>query len=111
MYTPSEKTQIILHDFSPVYMLLKHQKHCYIIRTLRVIQQETGYIWLISVWKLVYIYSEGNCLHERCCSLNWLTHNSFTLYMPCHAVSDQAIHFLFALTFTQSTQKERQKNE
>ena len=53
MYTPSEKTQIILHDFSPVYMLLKHQKHCYIIRTLRVIQQETGYIWLISVWKLV----------------------------------------------------------
>ena len=56
MYTPSEKTQIILHDFSPVYMLLKHQKHCYIIRTLRVIQQETGYIWLISVWKLVYIY-------------------------------------------------------
>jgi len=56
MYTPSEKTQIILHDFSPVYMLLKHQKHCYIIRTLRVIQQETGYIWLICLETSVYIF-------------------------------------------------------
>jgi hypothetical protein len=61
----------------------------------------------------IYIFRR-QLLHERCCSLNWLTHNPFTLqpnHLTCHAISDQPIHFLFALTFTQSTQKERKKNE
>jgi hypothetical protein len=68
--------------------------------------------WLISVCKLVYMYSEGNCLQERWCSLNGqlTTHLHFTWAssMTFHQWSAHPLAFCSNLY---SIYPKRKKNE